>query len=696
MKIKGLIRFWPYLTIFILTLLFFGKTLFPSNDQIIYGGDLKDQFFFWKSFLVDNLKQGIVPFWNPFSFSGTPFLAHPSMAVFYPLNFIFFIFPINQAFSLYLFIHVLMGAIFMYRLCRNFSDSYSAMAGSIIFSLSGLMAARIYSGHVDIISTLIWIPAVFGSVTYALDYPTKKNLAIAIFLSVLQILAGYQAVVVFTLELIFIYQVIQIVLDNLKLSSYSSSESDLVSEESRSLDFNSSRLRSNNKVGEIINKTKYFIFIIFVSFGISAVQILPTIEFVRNSIRGQGLPYGLLTWGSFRLEDFLTYINPFKYGNPFPENYTYSGPGPNFFELSYFLGIIPIILLIVFIFYKLLLNNKPDKIFYGLLGALIFFILVSLGNNFPLHPILYKLIPLYRLFRFPSQHLIMAVFILAFISALFVAKIKNIWVKIIIVFLISIELLNYDRKFIRLAPVPTANFDSKLISSITKDKELIRVLPDYSVVSNVRKVWDFESSMTFKINSTGGYNPILLANYYHFIDQVNNNYSSSIAQYNVEVPPPDPASENIDFLNVKYVLADKNYDAIAGKSLDKYLLKIEGDSYRLYENKNYSPRFFVECKDRGIQKAEVLEYGLNNIKLKTNSDCNGILTASEVYYPGWKARIDGKAAEIKIINTAFRSINLLKGERIVEFYYQPTIYYLGGLITLGSLLLAAFILRRKY
>lgn len=653
MKIKGLLKFWPYLIILLLTVLFLGKTLFPQKDQVIYGGDLNDQFYFWKSYLASNLKQGIVPFWNPYSFSGTPFLAHPSTAAFYPLNILFLIFPINSAFSLYLFVHVLLGGVFMYRLCRRLTDPYSSLAGSVVFSLSGLMAARIYSGHIDIISTFVWIPAVFGSVTYAIDNPNRKTLAVSILFLTMQILAGYQAVVVFTLELIFIYQITQIILD-----------------------------RKN-----IINRMRYFIFIIFVSFGISAVQILPTIEFVRNSIRGQGLPYGLLTWGSYKLSDFLTFVNPFKYGNPFPENYSYTGPGPNFFELSYFSGIVPMILLIAFFLYKLLINKKTDNVFYGLLGSLIFFILVSAGNNFPLHPVLFRLIPFYRLFRFPPQHLIMVVFIMAFVSALAVSKIKNIWVKVIIVFVISLELLAYDKKFIRLTTLPTANFDSKLINFISKDSDLTRLLPDYTVVSSVRKAWDFESSMTYKINSTAGYNPILLSNFYKFIDQVNHNFSSSILRYNVEVPPPDPSSKYMDFLNVKYVLADKNFDEISRRSLDKYLLKLEGDSYRLYENKDFQPRFFVNCKAEEIQKVEVLEYGLNNVRLRTSSDCDGILSTSEVYYPGWIASIDGKAAEIKIINTAFRSIYLTKGDHIVEFYYRPTIYYIGGLITLVSLII---------
>lgn len=665
-KKKNFYNFWPIVVIFILVTIFFGKTLIPPSGSIIYGGDLNDQFYFWKSFYVDNIKNGVIPFWNPYSFSGTPFLAHPATVAFYPLNFIFFIFPVNVAFSVFLYIHVVLAGLFMYLLCRKYTEKIPALSAAIVFCLSGLMAARIYAGHIDIISTFIWIPAVFWSVTNALENGKRKYISLSILFLTLQILAGYMVVVVFTLELIFIYKLVITILGHYE--------------------------------PKMTNGIKSFLtlfFIIIMSFGISAIQILPAIEFVRNSIRGQGLPYDLLTWGSYTKDLFLTFLSPFKYGNPFPENYTYNGPGPNFFELSYFTGIIPILLFISYIVYKLynlIRFKKTDKVFLGLLSGLIFFVLVSLGNNFPLHFLLYKLIPFYRLFRIPPQHLIVVVFIIALISSFSLTLIKNKIIQVAIVFLIIIELFNYDKKFIRLTAIPTKKFDINLVETLKSDKELYRVLPDYSVVSGVRHSWDFESSMYYKINSTSGYNPILLNNYYHFIDLLNNNYTSSINKYNVEIPPPDPTSKDIDFLNIKYILADKNYDQIKEKNLSKYSLKKEGETYRLYENKDYLPRFFIDCLGKGIQKGDILDYQLNRIRLRINSVCEGILTSSEVYYPGWKASVDGRVVQISRSNTAFRSIFLPKGEHTVEFYYQPTIYYLGGVISLVSLIMALIVI----
>src|SRR3990167_8418215 len=100
-----------FVLLFLLVFLFIGKALFPNPDQIIYGGDLITQFYFWKVYLAENLRQGIIPFWNPYNFSGTPFLAHPAVAAFYPATLLYLIFPLNIAFSWNYFIHLLIGAL---------------------------------------------------------------------------------------------------------------------------------------------------------------------------------------------------------------------------------------------------------------------------------------------------------------------------------------------------------------------------------------------------------------------------------------------------------------------------------------------------------------------------------------------------------------------------------------------------------
>ncbi len=48
--------------------------------------DFLDQNFVYRLFAAVSLKQGVIPFWNPYVFSGMPFFADVQAAVLYPLN----------------------------------------------------------------------------------------------------------------------------------------------------------------------------------------------------------------------------------------------------------------------------------------------------------------------------------------------------------------------------------------------------------------------------------------------------------------------------------------------------------------------------------------------------------------------------------------------------------------------------------
>lgn len=728
---KLIIKFLPIFFIFTIVTLLFGKALVPSEGQVIYGGDLADQFYYWKSYYVNSIRKGVIPFWNPYNFSGTPFLAHPSVAPFYPFNLIFFIFPLNIAFSVFLFVHITMAGFFMYFLARRKLDRLSSLVSASVFAQSGYFAARIYSGHIDIISTIVWTPLVFGTINQAIEKFRKKEILMAVLALTMQILAGYQFAVMMTLELVFLVWGIRVI------SRVGPSLLKL--------------WRAKKTWGiKLIRELAVLGLIVISAYGLASVQFLPTYEFVRNSVRSSGLPYSLVTWGSYSLDNFKLFDNPYIYGDPFPESYSYFGPGPNFFELFYFVGRIPLILIVGYIIIWVvtrIIGSKDKKILLiqiinqkdigGILLAIVFFALLALGVNFPLHKIFFDLVPPYRLFRFPAQHLMMVVFLLSLLAGRAVSSVKINLIKCVILLLIVVELLSFSKRFIRIDKVPTQGFDVDLITALKQDNELVRLVPDFPVVSRVRGSLDFESASYYRIQTTSGYNPILLNNYYQFIDLLNRSKESSIAYFNVEIPPPDPYSPYINFLNVKYVLVDPAFNTIINQPPANFKLLIEKSKYKLYQNTSYLPRFFLvgnislyptrkaledeminnqisldrkalftkeeireeagfnlNCKDEDIGQIQLASYTPNKIKLKAEVNCNSFLSSSEVYYPGWKARLNGKEENIFLSNGSFRSIYLPNGNHQVEFYYQPTIYYIGGVISLVTGMMLIVFLKR--
>lgn len=719
MSIKKISNILPILFIVATITFLFGSTLLPPKNQIIYGGDIYDAYFYWKSYLSESFRNGVVPFWNPYNFSGTPFLAHPDINIFYPPNWLFIILPLQYSFSWYFFIHFIWAGCTMYWLARQYTGRLGALSSAVVFSLGGYFATRVYSGHLEYVDAASWVPLVFGLVRQALIYNSKKNIILSSIVMALLIICGNELFLLFIGEILLIY-IIFFAAKQKKLSSVF--------------------------LGSI-RGIKVLLLILLLALGFSAFQFLPRYEFISQSLRSQGLPYNVARSGSLPFEGLRLFLQPEYWGLPFVENYSYRGPWPDLTVYTHYVGIMPIILILGYIFYRLCSTGvkripvfKVNQDFWFLILMVIpIFILISFGMymqpNF--HELLWKFSPLYKGLRLPARHLFVVFFSLSIATGMVVGMLRSKALQITLILLMSIDLLLFDKQFFRLSNTPTVSFDQKLISALTSDAGIHRVLPDYSVVSYVRKSLDFGAAAFYNIQSTSDYNSMILNRYYQFIDLLNKSSISSIASYNVEIPPSNPYSPWIDFLNVKYILVDKQYDAIGGYINNKFEEVLEGKTYKLYKNLTVLPRFFFTynteiynsdkelekkitaenpdvrhtvlfakkdiyglpivqaCKNASGWEAEILTYTSNTIVLRVNTPCDGYLSSSEVYYPGWKASVDTMSTKIYRSNWAFRTIYVPKGEHTVVYYYQPTIYLYGILITTGTVFLVLMLYFRS-
>ncbi|OGG02481.1 hypothetical protein A2W14_01610 [Candidatus Gottesmanbacteria bacterium RBG_16_37_8] len=699
-----------YLALIILPLIFLGRTLFPGKNEIIYGGDLLTQFYFWKGYLTDSLLRGVIPFWNPYSFSGTPFLAHPSVAPFYPAVLLYLIFPLNLAFSLNYYLHLVIGGLGMYFLTKRYASNFISLISTICFMFSGYFTARIYAGHVDLLTTSVWIPWVIYSFLKISDLPFKRsNMIQAIISLTLLILAGYSAYLVFILEFIVFLLIYFFI----------------------------------KKIPQIKKVIISICLVIAVSLGISSVQWLPTWELSGNSIRGQGLPYGLASWGSLPLSGLKLFINPLDRNELNKISFNLGG-GPKENPFDHFPGRFAVLTVIGFIFYyflsRLFLKNKKIKLnqdFWFYLFVSLFFLLVSFGNYLKpsLHQFLYHVIPFYRYIRIPIQNLIIPQVLFPVLVGIIISKIKSVKVISFIGVIIFLELFLFSRQYIFLTGLPEQKYDQILLSSIKKNIGQKRIIPAFRVISALLDHFDLNSSIKFRFESTSGYDPLILKNYYDFIDSSAGNSVSSIPYYNVEVPPVDINKFPLDFLNVSQVLTDYQLTAQA-----KFKEQISGLNFTLLTNPSFMPRFYsvsqaeimdsdsalkkllvegnydfskkvyllknevssiknfnLDCQlENPDFKTNILSFKENNIKIRSIGNCPYLLTSSEVYYPGWRVKIDGKNAAILRSNLAFRTIYLSKGEHIIEYYYYPEIYIIAAIIAFITLITAILIIRRYY
>jgi hypothetical protein len=96
--------------------------------------------------------------------------------------------------------------------------------------------------------------------------------------------------------------------------------------------------------------------------------------------------------------------------------------------------------------------------------------------------------------------------------------------------------------------------------------------------------------------------------------------------------------------------------------------------------------------------AEIMAHEPTHWQIQTNSETAALLILAENAYPGWRVTVDGQTAGSLTVYTSLRAVCVPAGEHVIEWTYVPTIYWIGGLVTILCLLLvglATFSFRRS-
>jgi hypothetical protein len=84
--------------------------------------------------------------------------------------------------------------------------------------------------------------------------------------------------------------------------------------------------------------------------------------------------------------------------------------------------------------------------------------------------------------------------------------------------------------------------------------------------------------------------------------------------------------------------------------------------------------------------------GDTRVTVEADAARPGPLILLDTFYPGWKAKVDGRDAEIRPANAAFRAVSLPAGHHRVEFAYRPRSFIAGAVASLAAVLLVLAIL----
>jgi len=363
-----------------LSLLFFGRALWPPPGQVLAGHDMIGFYaVFWEA-VREALRAGWLHIWEPDIFTGYPFLAQPQQDTFYPPNWINLILPLRFGITLHMVFHVWLAAFGMYCYTRVMgARPLPAVLAGIGFAFGGLLAGRLWAGHSPVYAVFIWTPLILTALVQAVDRGSWQAAVLAGAPFGLAILAGHIPS--------FLYVGIIWAAFALYLL--------LTRPASRLLVIRQSVLMAA------------------VGLALAAVQLVPFVQYTLSSERVAVADYEFATDYSLPPAHLVTLIVPEFFGEPTRVGYW---SVPTFEELTYYAGILAVLGLALAL-------RRPTRLSWFYVLLLVVGLWLALGRYGVLYELAYRYLPPFRLVRAPGR----AAFLYLFSASALLAHTLSVW-----------------------------------------------------------------------------------------------------------------------------------------------------------------------------------------------------------------------------------------------------------------------------
>ncbi len=264
----------------------------------------------------------------------------------------------------------------------------------------------------------------------------------------------------------------------------------------------------------------------------------------------------------------------------------------------------------------------------------------------------------------------------------------------------------YDEQFVDKSAQEITFRPTETDKMILNDKT-----PDFRVLNLASNTFN-ENNTSYWHKSIGGYHAAKLRRYQemieHHISPEMSNIFKEVSEASGDMTKVDPMKFRvINMLNTRYFIfplqdgktipilnpyANGNawfvnevkYVANADEEINS-LSTINPLEVAVVDNKFKSEIKATAGKD-STQTIKLISYEPNAITYETNSDKAGTVVFSEIYYPGWKAFIDGKEAAIGRANYILRAMNVPSGKHNIEFKFDPESIHITETIAIGSII----------
>lgn len=683
------------------------------------GTDNPKLFYPYRKFTTEEFKQRRVPLWNPYVFSGNIHAATYQAAVWYPFNFLYFLLPQADAWSMFILLQPILVGWFTFLFMRSQGISArGSLFGSIAFAFSGWMIAW-WEESIVIVHSILWLPLALYAVA-------RRRWLLLVFALSMSILAGFLQMSIYLFATVIVWSI---------YCQYCHPRPDRGSS------------LSQRWIPAFVGMT-FIITAILLVLLITAIQWAPALEAYFLSPRGTVAATFLFDQYLVPLRHLITLVVPDFWGNP--GSYNYFFPRLFYHEKVVWIGLFPLLFAVYgfrmrfwgiftiivlslgfalptsWIWYILrvpvLSAAQPARIFvlfafgasvlsaYGMdawlsgripkkriaLILLVLLVVLTVLWSFVLFAkwklaqdstLSLKDIELYgRYATISLRNLFIPTFsfFMAFV-VLFFIKNKKLAFGFIILVTIAWSLYAAD-KFLYFSD---RRFEFPETAPITKLKELTS--------NNYARVWGYgDAAFTpnmlsyYGLYSPEGYDALFSREYGELLhtiksggvvsDQIDR--TDAILKGMTERDPMDQSPIRLQLmsqLGVRYILEYKNAENKDALSSDKrfppslFTVSWENDLWRIWEYTNARPRAWFE----GEGNVLIRRYEPNVVELRVSAKTGGTVVLSDTYYPGWVARVDGIVTPIYRTDYTLRGIPVESGSHTVILTYEPLSFRLG-------------------
>src|SRR5450759_161937 len=554
--------------------------------------------------------------------------------------------PVTTLHWYWVLIHWL-GAVFCYALCRDLQAGYTAsLLGGCVFALAGFL------GHADwphILMSSIWVPLVllfFARVARGRAEASSAALCGAAL--GMAFLSGHHVVPTFTAVLLGAMWLVYIAL------GWSGTGLPACL-----------RLHARHALPErqarrpVPPTARWGHAALFAAVWllVSAVQVLPAIEYAKQSLRWAGAP------------------EPLRWGQPVPyevhAHYSLGWPSVGGIVLpgislhaNPHVGFVAVALALAALWYR---RRQPLVRWFALvaLGGL----LLALGKDFPPYWLIYRFVPMVEKAREPAMAIVLAQAGIAVLAALgadvWRCAWRRGWVGLLALGLFLGEAV-YDAP--RLARFDRPGSYTAMIHGQADIAEFLKAQPGWFRVDFDESDVPYNFGNLYGIEQFGGVGSSLPVRTHRLLGNAETPRLFGI-RYRVARKPSDPAQEEV--FRSRSGLAVYRDPRIA-EPLWTWHDAPCGAPDRLRVVSRQPEVFVVEA----------------------DMACPGLVVAGDSYYLGWRARVDGERRPIQELD-AVRAVRSGVGRHAIEFRYRPASVYWGfGLTLLGFSMVAFFCLRK--